>query len=361
MKTILILNIGSSSIKYDVYREEKRILRGLQERVKDFTKGIKKIIQLLEKKKIKIDAIGHRVVHGGTHSESTLLTEARIKELDKISELAPLHNVPEVKGIKICKKLFGVPMVAIFDTAFHQTIPDRAHTYAIPKKLARKHKIRRYGFHGTSHKYVAHEAAKELGKPLEEIKLITCHIGNGASICAINRGKSVDTTMGFTPLEGLVMGTRSGDIDPAIITYLQKKEKLNAKEMDELLNKKSGLLGLCGTNDMRDIHKNRFKKDQYHLAFEVYCYRIVKYIGAYIAAMDGTDAIVWTAGVGEHAHYVRERVMSHFNYLGIKIDTQRNKKNATIISKKESKIKVMVIPTNEELMMVREVRKVLTR
>ncbi|HII72044.1 TPA: acetate kinase [Candidatus Woesearchaeota archaeon] len=359
MKTILVLNIGSSSIKYDVYVHEKKVLGGYLERVTDFEKGIKSVISELDKKKLKVDAIGHRVVHGGTHSESKLLDDKMVNELDKISELAPLHNVPEVKGIRVCKKLFGVPMVAVFDTAFHATIPDRAATYAIPLQLAKKHMIKRYGFHGTSHKYVAHETAKRLGKHLDDLKLITCHIGNGASVCAINHGVSVDTSMGFTPLEGLVMGTRCGDMDPAIVEYLQKKEKLGPAEVDTLLNKKSGLLGLCGTNDMRDVHKRKSKDDKAHLAFEVYCYRLIKYIGAYTAAMNGVDAIVWTAGVGEHAYYVRERVMSHFGYLGVKMDLTKNKKNATVVSAAGSKVKVMVVPTNEQLMMVREVRKVL--
>lgn len=357
MKTILILNIGSSSIKYQVYKGEELLLKGLFERVKDFSKGIKNILALLEKNKIEIDAIGHRVVHGGQNSKSLLLTESVVKELDIISDLAPLHNIPEVKGIKICKKLLNVPNVAVFDTAFHQTMPAKAYTYAIPQRLAKKHKIRRYGFHGTSHNYVARKAAKLLGKRFTSLKIITCHLGNGCSMAAVDKGKSVDTSMGFTPLEGLVMGTRCGDLDPAIVDFIEKKEGLSPTDLDNLLNKKSGMLGICGHNDMRDIY-GRMKLDiKARLAFEVFCYRIIKYIGAYAAAMNGVDAIVFTAGIGENAWYVREEIMKQFGFLGVKLDKKKNKNHSTVISDSRSKIKVMVVPTNEEYMIAEETKK----
>ncbi|MBW2967769.1 acetate/propionate family kinase, partial [Candidatus Woesearchaeota archaeon] len=281
---------------------------------------------------------------------------------EKISELAPLHNIPEVKGIKECKKIYKVPHVAVFDTAFHTTIPDAASTYALPSDMAVKHKIRRYGFHGTSHKYVSSEAAHFMQKPRSRSKIITCHLGNGCSVTAVNHGKSVDTSMGFTPLEGLVMGTRCGDMDPAIFAYLQHKEKKNWKAVEEVLNKKSGLLGICGHNDMRDIHKLAEKGNKKaRLALDVFCYRLVKYIGAYIAAMDGVDAIVFTGGIGEHAWWVREQVLSHFAYMGLRVNKKANLASDVRISSFASRVWVFVIPTNEELMMCREVRRVLEK
>jgi len=359
MESILILNIGSSSIKYDLFKDENTVLKGYLERVKDYTAGIQKIIKEIESKGLNVDAIGHRVVHGGTHSASVRLNTKKIKELEKISELAPLHNVPEVKGIKTCMKLFKVPQVAIFDTAFHSTMPEHAHTYAIPSSLASKHKIRRYGFHGSSHNYVAHEAARLMGKPIGKCKIVTCHLGNGCSVAAVKYGKSVDTSMGFTPLEGLVMGTRCGDMDPAVVTYLQHKEKLSYRAVEQMLNKKSGLLGLCGKTDMRDIHAALEKNKKARLAHDVFCYRLVKYIGAYISAMNGVDAIVFTGGIGQNAWWVRRDVLNHFSYLGLRYGKKLNERNATKISNFASSTWVFVIPTNEELMMCREVRGVL--
>jgi acetate kinase len=359
MRHILVLNIGSSSIKYDLFNGEKVVLWGYLERVKDYSKGIRQIISKIKKHDIAVDAVGHRVVHGGGHSKSVKLNKKKVKELDKISELAPLHDVPEVKGIKTCMKLFKVPHVAIFDTAFHQTMPEKAYTYALPGALAKKHKIRRYGFHGTSHNYVAHEAAQLMRKPLSKVKVITCHLGNGCSVCAIDSGKSVDTSMGFTPLEGLVMGTRSGDMDPAIVTYLQRKEKLNSAKVESLLNKKSGLLGLCGKTDMRDIHKSADKKSK--LALDVFCYRLTKYIGAYAAAMNGVNAIVFTGGIGQHAWWVREKVLQNLTHLGVRFSNRLNKQNNVRISSAHSRVWVFVIPTDEELMMCREVRKLLKK
>ncbi|MBN1544547.1 acetate kinase [Candidatus Woesearchaeota archaeon] len=359
MEHILILNIGSSSIKYNLFKGEQTALKGYLERVTDYGKGIKQIIAEINKKGLSVDAIGHRVVHGGTHQESAPLDTKKVKELENISELAPLHNIPEVKGIKICMKLFKVPQVAVFDTAFHQTMPEKAYTYAIPAALAAKYKIKRYGFHGTSHNYVAHEAARLTGKPLEKAKIITCHLGNGCSITAINHGHSIDTSMGFTPLEGLVMGTRSGDIDPAIIPFIQQKEKLSHKQAEEMLNKKSGLLGLCGKKDMRDIHAARATDSKAKLAHDVFCYRLTKYIGAYIAAMNGVDAIVFTGGIGENAWWVREDVLENFSHIGLRLNKKANRNNETKISSFASRVRLFVIPTNEELMMAREVRKTL--
>jgi acetate kinase len=332
MQHILVLNIGSSSIKYDLFDGEKVLLKGYLERVKDYEKGLKQIFWEIEKRGHKIDAIGHRVVHGGTHSESVRLGKKKVAELEKISELAPLHNVPEVKGIKICMKMFDVPQVAIFDTAFHQTIPAAAYTYALPAKLSKKHKIRRYGFHGTSHHYVAQEAARLMGKGLSKVKVVTCHLGNGCSVCAVDEGHSVETSMGFTPLEGLVMGTRSGDVDAAVVGYLQHKEKMNYRRVDEVLNKESGLLGLCGKKDMRDIHSAVGKDASARLAQDVFVHRLVKYIGAYIAVMGGVNAIVFTGGIGENAWWIREKVLSHFDYAGVRFSKKENRKNSEKIS-----------------------------
>ncbi|MBW2963966.1 acetate kinase [Candidatus Woesearchaeota archaeon] len=361
MEHILVLNIGSSSIKYDLFQGEQVLLKGYLERVSDYEKGIRQIVSEIKSKGLKVDAVGHRVVHGGDHSTAVILDAKKIKELDKISELAPLHDIPEVKGIKVCMKLFKVPQVAIFDTAFHQTMPPEAYTYALPHELCAKHKIRRYGFHGPSHNYVSQQAAMLMAKPVEKAKIITCHLGNGCSVCAVGHGKSVDTSMGFTPLEGLVMGTRSGDIDAAILPFLQHKEKLGYKEVEELLNKKSGLLGLCGKTDMRDIHKSVEKNKKSRLAQDVFCYRLVKYIGAYIAAMNGVNAIVFTGGIGQNAWWIREKVLSHFSYIGLRINNKANRENRLKISSVTSRIWVFVIPTNEELMMCREVRKLLLK
>jgi len=353
---ILVLNIGSSSIKYDLFKDDETLLKGRIERVKSFEKAIKQVISEIETKGIHVDAVGHRVVHGGEHEAPQIITKENIKQFNPLKELAPLHDVPELAGIEICMKLFSVPQVAVFDTAFHQTIPEKAHTYAIPSELAKKHKIRRYGFHGTSHKYVVHEAAKFLGKPLEQLKIISCHLGNGCSICAVKHGKSVDTSMGFTPLEGLVMGTRSGDIDPAIIPFLMHKEKLNYRQIEEMFNKKSGLLGICGKTDMRDIH-DHLDDPKMKLAQDVFCYRITKYIGAYIAAMNGVDAMVFTGGIGENAWWIRKEVCSSLSNLGIKINEKANHTNNRKISSFTSKARILVIPTNEELMIAREVKK----
>ncbi|NQU79054.1 acetate kinase [Candidatus Woesearchaeota archaeon] len=357
MQHILILNIGSSSIKYTLFDNETPVLKGYMERVSDYDQGIRQIIAEIEIHKLKVDAIGHRVVHGGTHSKPVLINANKIKELENISELAPLHNIPEVTGIKICMKLFNAPQVAVFDTAFHHTIPEKAYTYAIPSSIAKKYKIRRYGFHGTSHKYVSHEAAKMMSKPIGKTKIITCHLGNGCSISAIKNGKSIETSMGFTPLEGLVMGTRSGDIDPAIVTFIQNKEKINSAMVEKMLNKESGLLGICGMTDMRDIYESN--KKEARLAEDVFCHRAIKYIGAYAAAMDGVDSIVFTGGIGEHAWWIRDKILSNLRYLGVRYSRKNNKSGKPRISSFSSRVWVFVISTNEELMMCRETRKLI--
>lgn len=363
---VLVLNIGSSSIKYSLFSKQKLVTHGYLERVTDYEKGMRQVLQDVESRGIRVHAVGHRVVHGGTHTEPEVVTPSVVKQLDKLCELAPLHNPPEVEGIKICISLMKVPQVAVFDTAFHQTMPAKAYTYAIPKKIADRHHIRRYGFHGISHKYVAHRAAEVIGKPLNKLKLITCHLGNGASICAIDKGKSVDTSMGFTPLEGLVMGSRSGDIDPALVAYIAEKEKMDAEQVTTLLNKQSGLFGISGKKDLRDIISAMVAKKgkdfaDSKLAFDVMCYRLTKYIGAYFVALGGCDAIVFTAGVGEKAVLVRETVLTQLACIGVKLNSAENRKNSVVITKQSSKIKVLVIPTNEELMIAQEVERVVKK
>ncbi|MBT7903416.1 acetate/propionate family kinase [Candidatus Woesearchaeota archaeon] len=369
IKNILILNLGSSSIKYALFIEGKQVNKGLIERVINFKKELLNLIKIINKDfNCKIHAIGHRVVHGGDIKESKKITAAVVKKLEKISVLAPLHDIPEIEGIKTCLELFKIPQVAIFDTAFHASIPPKAFTYALPKLLCKQNKIRRYGFHGESHNYVSGVAAKLLKKPISRLKIISCHLGNGSSVCAIKNGKSVDTSMGFTPLEGLVMGTRSGDLDPAIILFLQDQKNMSSKQINQLLNCQSGLKGICGSSDMRDIH-TQIKKDSSKskkseisdakLAEEVFCYRVAKYIGSYVATLNGVDAILFTAGIGEHAWWIRKNILSYFKYLGVDIDINLNKKNNIKISSKKSKVSVFVIPTNEEKMMYLEVINVL--
>jgi len=289
----------------------------------------------------KIAAIGHRVVHGGEEfSKSTFITSEVLKYIEKYCELAPLHNPPALLGIKACKAILpDTPQIAVFDTAFHADMPKQAYLYGLPYQQYKKYGIRRYGFHGTSHRYVSIKAAKMLGRPLDELKLITCHLGNGCSITAVDKGKSVDTSMGFTPLEGLVMGTRTGDMDPAIVFYLMKKENLDVDQIGDLLNKKSGLLGLSGiSNDMRDLVRERDAgNERAKIAIEVFFYRIKKYIGAFIAAMNGVDAIVLTAGIGENSTWIKDRVTSELSVLI-----------------KSCNAKVIVVPTNEELMIAQD-------
>jgi len=393
MKT-LVLNCGSSSIKYQFIDTETKtaLAKGTVERIGmtgavlshsrydgdkikivgeilDHTIAIEYVLGVMLSKnhgvideKEDIEAVGHRVVHGGeTFSDSVLITEEVVKVLQDNIELAPLHNPPNIKGIQAVTRILpGTPQVGVFDTAFHVKMPPRAYLYGIPYELYKKHKIRRYGFHGTSHLYVSQIAAENLGKDISELKIITTHLGNGSSMAAVKNGQSIDTTMGFTPLEGLLMGTRSGDIDPSLILYIMGKEGLSLSEAGTLLNKHSGLIGVSGeSSDMREILaavKDEHKRARY--AFELFCYRIKKYIGAYTAAMGGLDALVFTGGIGENAIEVREEVCSDMKYLGIELDDLKNENNETVISRESSKVTVMRIPTNEELVIAMDTNRI---
>ena len=395
---ILVINSGSTALQYQLCFMDKSIVlaSGLIERigeskgninhkagekkiskeneVRDHTAAIKFMIELLcdpedgvIKDKSEITAIGHRVVHGGEKfKEPTLITEEVSHAIYEHEPLAPLHNPANLTGIVACKSFFGeIPQVAVFDTAFHQTIPPEAFHYAIDNQLYEKHGVRRYGFHGTSHRYVAQHAAEFLEKPIQSLCLITIHLGNGSSIAAIKNGKSIDTSMGMTPLEGIVMGTRSGDIDPGIIFYLERQLKKPLNEIEAILNKQSGLKGLSGTNDMRDLLERKKKGDRKaELAFLIYAYRIKKYIGAYTAALGKLDAIVFTGGIGENSIDIREEVCKEMKVLGIEIDENLNKtesRKERSIHKIESPVAVLVIPTNEELQIARETRSVLEK
>jgi acetate kinase len=382
---VLVLNCGSSSIKYQFFDTDKKyvLAKGLVERIGmasavlthtrfdddeikivgeilDHSIAIEYVLGVMLSKnhgviedKNDIEAVGHRVVHGGeTFSGSVLITDEVVSALTQNIELAPLHNPPNLKGIQAVKRILpNTPQVGVFDTAFHVKMPPKAFLYGIPYELYKKHKIRRYGFHGTSHLFVSREAAKMLGKDISELKIITAHLGNGCSMAAVDCGHSVDTTMGFTPLEGLLMGTRSGDIDPSIILYIMGKEGLSMNEAATLLNKHSGLIGISGeSSDMREIVKavkDGQKRSQN--AFDIFCYRIKKYVGAYTAAMGGLDALVFTGGIGENSAEVREEVCSNMQFFGIELDDERNKNKDKVVSKDSSKVKVLRIPTNEEL------------
>ncbi len=346
----LILNVGSSSIKYSIYKKKEKILGDYFQNIltkKSREKCINKIIKKIDKEKIIIEAIGHRIVHGKNLTESCILTKNKIKIIEDCCELAPLHNIPELEVIRICEKMFKVKQIGVFDTSFYTNMPDVAKYYAIPKKYFKD--IKRYGFHGTSHRFVSRKLKG---------KVITCHLGNGCSITAIKDGKAIDTTMGFTPLEGLIMGTRCGDIDVAVVEYLAKKYKMDISEILNMFNKESGLLGISGiSNDMRDIYKSNSKNAK--LAKEMFVYKAIKKIGALIAILKGLDTLVFTAGMGENEHYIRKDICENFGFLGLNLDKSKNKKNSTIISSDESKIKVMVIPTNEELMIVEDVMRLI--
>ena len=388
---VLVINCGSSSLKYQLIDSETEsvLAKGLCERIgidgalthqpagKDKIKSTPAmpdhktaigivIDQLTDKENgvveslDEIGAVGHRVVHGGEKfTSSCLINDESMKAIEECNDLAPLHNPANLIGIRACQELMpGVPMVAVFDTAFHQTMPDVAYTYGIPYEYYEKYKVRRYGFHGTSHSYVSKRTAEIVGKPYDQMKIIVCHLGNGASISAVNCGKSVDTSMGLTPLEGLVMGTRSGDLDPAIIDFVGKKEGLSLDEMNEVLNKKSGMLGISGvSSDGRDLEaaaETGNKRAQ--LALDVFDYRVIKYIGAYAAAMNGVDAIAFTAGIGENNIKMRKDVCSSLTYLGVKLDEEKNnvRGEERIISADDSKVQVLLVPTNEELAIARE-------
>lgn len=362
---ILVLNVGSSSIKYAVYSCDKDcsdvILSGNHERVTTdalrFT-AMESIFSEFESKSIIIEGIGHRIVHGGTISDSQLLNPSLISLLYELAPLAPLHEYPELFVVNCCSQKFkNLAQIAVFDTAFHCTLPKKAYTYALQDELCKRLKIRKYGFHGTSHSFVSKEAIAEIKK--KNSRIITCHLGNGCSLAAIRNGQSVDTSMGFTPLAGVVMGTRSGSIDPGIINYLINNEKVNADEVNKLLNEKSGLLGICGYNDMRDIHE-RYKTDEKAaLALDVFCYSVQKYVGQYLAVLGGVDAIVFTGGIGENAWYVRQKILENFGFIGLNLDLNNNKKNSRMISSKKSKVKVFVIKTDEQRLIAEETCKLL--
>ena len=388
---ILVINCGSSSLKYQLIESttENVLASGLCERIKidgsftykrpgkekiqfeapmpDHTAAIKVVLNQLTDAETgviqsmdEIEAVGHRIVHGGEKfASSVVLTDEVIKAIEECCELAPLHNPANLVGINACKELMpNVPMVGVFDTAFHQTMPDKAYLYGLPYEYYTKYGVRRYGFHGTSHSYVSKRAAEVLGRDINDMKIIVCHLGNGSSVCAVDHGKSVDTSMGFTPLEGLIMGTRSGDIDPAIIEYVAQKENLSLSDMMNVLNKKSGVLGLSQvSSDFRDLDDARDAgNEQAALTLDIFRYRVAKYVGSYAAAMGGVDAIVFTAGLGENDALTREGVCSYLGFMGVEFDKDANnfRGEERIISKPESRVKVLCIPTNEELMIARD-------
>ncbi|HEY8541132.1 MAG TPA: acetate kinase [Pseudothermotoga sp.] len=392
---ILVVNCGSSSVKYQFVdmEGEKVLCKGLAERVgiegsrlvhrvnadkhviekpmKDHEEALKLILEVLLDPEIgvikdlsEISAVGHRVVHGAERFASSVLIDDEVmKVLEENVHLAPLHNPPNIMGIRAVQKLLpSVPNVGVFDTAFHQSMPKKAFLYPIPYEFYEKYRIRRYGFHGTSHRYVSKRAAEILGRDYYDFKVITCHLGNGASIAAVRHGKSVDTSMGFTPLEGVVMGTRSGDIDPAIVIYMQQNLGMSVDKVYDILNKKSGVLGLSQlSSDMRDIEDAaHLGNEMAQLALDIYVYRIAKYIGAYAAAMNGVDAIVFTAGVGENSPYVREKVCEYLGFLGIKIDKNLNQVKGVerIISTPDSKVAVLIVPTDEEMVIARDTKQI---
>lgn len=390
---ILVINCGSSSLKFQLINSdtEQCIAKGLCERIgiegsmityapeggekektvtpmPDHTEAIRLVLEALTNPKTgvvksldEIGAVGHRVVHGGEKfADSVVLTDEVMAAIEECNDLAPLHNPANLIGINACKKLMpGTPMVGVFDTAFHQSMPEEAYMYGLPYEYYQKYKIRRYGFHGTSHSFVSKKAAEDLGKDYEDLKIIVCHLGNGASISAVKNGKCVDTSMGLTPLEGLIMGTRSGDIDPAIIEFIAHKENKSIDEIMTILNKKSGVLGLSDnlSSDFRDLEAGHDEGNENATrTLKTFCYRVAKYIGAYVAAMNGVDVICFTAGVGENAAIVRTMVCEYLGYLGVALDQEANHKRGEdiVISTPDSKTTVMVIPTNEELAIARE-------
>ena len=388
---VLVINCGSSSLKYQLINSDTEdvLAKGLCERIgidgrlvyqkagcdKEITEAAmpthKEAIQMVLdalvndktgaiKSLSEVNAVGHRIVHGGEKfASSVVITDEVLEAVAQCNDLAPLHNPANLIGINACKELMpGVPMVAVFDTAFHQTMPEKAYLYGLLYEYYENYKVRRYGFHGTSHSFVSKETARFLGMDLENSKIIVCHLGNGASISAVKDGKCVDTSMGLTPLEGLVMGTRSGDIDPAIMEYIAKKENLDIAGVMNVLNKKSGLEGISGlSSDFRDLTAGAKEGNKRAIAaIEVFCYRVAKYVGSYVAAMNGVDAIAFTAGIGENVGLVREKICSYLGYLGITLDAEANAKSGDncVISAADSKVKVAVIPTNEELAICRE-------
>ena len=388
---VLVINCGSSSLKYQLINSDTEavLAKGLCERIgidgrlvyqlaghdKEITEapmpthkeGIQMVLDALVNPKTgavkslsEIDAVGHRVVHGGEKfAQSVVLNEEVLAKVEECNELAPLHNPANLIGIRVCQELMpGVPMVGVFDTAFHQTMPQKAYLYGLPYEYYEKYKVRRYGFHGTSHSFVSKRLAEFLNLDYNNSRLIVAHLGNGASISAVLDGKCVDTSMGLTPLEGLVMGTRSGDIDPAIMEFIAKKENLEIDGIMDVLNKKSGVEGLSGvSSDFRDLEAAYHEGNPRAIAAcEVFAYRVAKYIGAYVAAMNGVDAIAFTAGIGENTSFIREKILAYFGYLGITMDKEANmvRGEDKIISTPDSKVTVCIIPTNEELAIARE-------
>ena len=396
---VLVLNCGSSSLKYQLIDMETEgvLAKGLCERIgiegsrlkhqpegkdavifddyqESHAVSVKMVLDALThpeygvvKSMKEINAVGHRVVHGGEYFASSVIITDEVKEaLEKCCDLAPLHNPANLIGIAACEEIMpGVPQVGVFDTAFHQTMPERAYLYALPYEYYEKYKVRRYGFHGTSHRFVSEEVCKMMDRPYDQTKVITCHLGNGGSVCAVRNGKSIDTTMGFTPLEGLVMGTRAGDVDVAAVTYLMKKEGLTADEMDNILNKKSGVLGLSGvSSDFRDIEEAaEAGNDRAEIALDVFAYKVAKRIGAYASAMNGVDAIVFTAGLGENSGATRRAICDYLGWMGVHIDSYNNslRGKAIEISATDSRVRVFVIPTNEELVIARDTKELLDK
>ena len=372
IRKVLVVNSGSSSLKYQLFDMVKgeRLAKGLVERIgcggpKDHTEALKNVVAALGEQAKGIDAIGHRILHGGeVFKDSALMTKSNMAKAKKLVKFGPLHMPANLGGVEACEKIFkGVPNVGVFDTAFHiATMPDCAGMYAIDPKYYKKMGIRKYGFHGTSHKFITQEAAKFLKKPLAKVNLVTCHLGNGSSLAAIKNGGVVDTSMGLTPLAGMVMGTRCGDIDAAAVLSIMEVEKKTPAEMDTLLNKKSGLLALTGSSDCRDICAMADKgKAEAELALEMLAYRVALYIGAYNTVVGGADAIIMTGGIGENSGDVRARIIARLGALGIKLDKTANKVRGEVkvISAKGSKIPVIVMPTNEELMIARDTVRVL--
>jgi acetate kinase len=389
---ILVINAGSSSLKYQLIdmNDESVIAKGNCDRIgvgghichktcdgrvldedcsfPTHTEAFQKLVETLVhgdaaviKDISEISAIGHRIVQGAElFSESTIVTDDVINKIESISDLAPLHNPAHVLALRACKKVFGdIPQVVVFDTAFHQTMPPRAYMYGIPYEYYEKYHVRKYGFHGTSHRYVTGELARLIGKDIKDLKIISCHLGNGSSICCVNGGKSVDTSMGFTPLDGLIMGTRSGSVDASVVTFLAEKEKISAKEMSDLLNKKSGYLGISGiSSDNRDITAACEQgHERAKLVLDIQRYQIKKYIGAYTAVMNGLDAVIFTGGIGENAWDLRETVCSDMEFFGIKIDKEKNKaQNGKLanISAPDARVQCWIVPTNEELLIARD-------
>ena len=390
---ILVINCGSSSLKYQLINSDTEdvLAKGLVERIgidgsrlnhtpaggekvvieediPDHNKAVKMVIDALTdanhgviKSLDEIDAIGHRVVHGGEKfNKAVIINDEVIKEIEELNDLAPLHNPANLIGINSCMvNMPGKPNVAVFDTAFHQTMPEKAYMYGLPYEYYEKYKVRRYGFHGTSHDFVSQHAAELVGKKREDLKIIVCHLGNGASVSAVKNGKCIDTSMGLTPLEGLIMGTRAGDLDPAILSFIGAKEGLSADEVNTVLNKKSGVLGLSNntSGDFRDLSDAEAAGNKYaKIALDTYCYRVAKYIGSYIMAMGGVDIIALTAGIGENNYRVRRGVCDYLGYLGVNIDDEKLKVRGEdlIVSSPDSKVTVMIVPTNEELAIARQ-------